>query len=99
MIVTTIKLASLNKRLMTKNISLVGAILLILITTPAYADDASRNKEIRERFAKCDVNRDGKLTRNEANGCMPRFYDNFSRIDQQNKGFVTVLEIEKIADR
>ena len=78
--------------------NLLSAILLILITAPAHADDASRNKEIRERFAKCDTNHDGKLTRNEANGCMPRIYDNFSMIDQQNKGFVTVLEIEKIAD-
>ena len=78
--------------------NLLSAILLILITAPTHADDASRNKEIRERFAKCDTNHDGKLTRNEANGCMPRIYDNFSRIDQQNKGFVTVLEIEKIAD-
>ena len=84
---------------MTTNIGLIGAILLLLITAPALADDASRNKEIQERFAKCDTNRDGKLTRNEANGCMPRIYDHFSRIDQQNKGFVTVLEIEKMADR
>ena len=83
---------------MTKYTNLISAILLILITAPAHADDASRNKQIRERFAKCDTNHDGKLTRNEANGCMPRIYDNFSMIDQQNKGFVTVLEIEKIAD-
>lgn len=84
---------------MTTNISLISAILLIFIITPARADDASRNKQIQERFAKCDTNHDGKLTRNEANGCMPRVYDHFSRIDQQNKGFVTVLEIEKLADR
>ena len=84
---------------MTKNISLLGAIVLILISAPTHADDASRNKEIQERFAKCDINHDGKLTRNEAKDCMPRIYDHFSRIDQQNKGFVTVLDIEKIADR
>ena len=84
---------------MTKNISLIGAILFIFITAPAHADDASRNKEIQERFAKCDANHDGKLTRNEAKGCMPRIYDHFSRIDQENKGFVTVKEIEEIADR
>mgnify|MGYP000482196496 FL=1 len=84
---------------MTKNISLICAILLIFITAPAYSDDASRNKEIQERFAKCDTNHDGKLTRIEAKGCMPRIYDHFSRIDQGNKGFVTVQEIERIADR
>ena len=95
MIVTTIKPVSLNKRLMTKNSSLVGAILLILITIPAYADDASRNKEIRERFAKCDTNHDGKLTRNEANGCMPRIYDNFSRIINRIKALSLSLKLKK----
>lgn len=84
---------------MTASISFIGVILFVFVSVAAHADDASRNKEIQERFAKCDINRDGKLTRNEANGCMPRVYDHFSRIDQQNKGFVTVLEIERMADR
>jgi Ca2+-binding EF-hand superfamily protein len=65
----------------------------------AHADEASRNKEIAERFAKCDVNRDGKLTKEEAKGCMPRIYSNFSYIDSSNKGYVTVAEIQAIADR
>jgi len=64
---------------------------------PAHADDASRNKEIQERFAKCDTNRDGKLTFDEAKGCMPRIYDHFSMIDSQNKGYVTVAEIQAMA--
>ena len=71
----------------------------MLIAAPAYADDASRNKEIQERFVKCDLNRDGKLTLDEAKGCMPRIYDHFSRIDEQNKGYVTVAEIEAMASR
>ena len=65
----------------------------------AIADDASRDKEIAERFAKCDVNHDGKLTREEANGCMPRIYDHFSYIDSSNKGYVTVAEIQAMANR
>ena len=77
----------------------ICATLLMLPVIPAYADDASRNKEIQERFAQCDVNRDGKLTLAEAKGCMPRIYDHFSRIDQQNKGYVTVAEIEAMANR
>jgi Ca2+-binding EF-hand superfamily protein len=89
----------LLKTLMTKKIRLIGAILFILMFASAHADDASRNKEIQERFAKCDINHDGKLTRNEAKGCMPRIYDHFGRIDEQNKGFVTVLEIERMADK
>jgi Ca2+-binding EF-hand superfamily protein len=112
MIATTIKPASLNSaaefkpcdssffdRFMTNSISLFAAALLILVAAPANADDASRNKEIQERFAKCDVNRDGKLTLTEAKGFMPRVYDHFSRIDRQNQGFVTVTEIEAMAAR
>ena len=81
------------------NLGLIGAALFIFIATPVYADEASRNKEIQERFAQCDVNRDGKLTLNEAKGCMPRVYDHFSRIDEQNKGYVTVAQIEAMAAR
>ena len=73
--------------------SLIGIPLL------AIADDATRDKEIAERFAKCDVNHDGKLTREESNGCMPRIYDHFSYIDSTNKGYVTVAEIQSKANR
>lgn len=86
-------------RVFISSLGLVGAAAFMLAATPVRADDASRNKEIQERFAKCDVNRDGKLTRDEAKGCMPRIYDHFSRIDAQGKGYVTVAEIEKMADR
>jgi hypothetical protein len=80
-----------------KNTSALAALLLCLIPMQSFADDTSRNKEIAERFAKCDINRDGKLTLAEANGCMPRIYSNFSYIDSQNKGYVTVAEIEVMA--
>lgn len=86
-------------RVFISSLGLIGAAAFMFAATPARADDASRNKEIQERFAKCDVNRDGKLTRDEAKGCMPRIYDHFSRIDAQGKGYVTVAEIEKMADR
>jgi len=65
----------------------------------AHADDASRDKEISQRFAKCDTNHDGKLTKEEANGCMPRIYSHFSYIDSANKGYVTVAEIQALANR
>jgi Ca2+-binding EF-hand superfamily protein len=81
------------------NIAFIGVASCILSVAPVFADDASRNKEIQERFAKCDINRDGKLTLNEAKGCMPRIYDHFNMIDVQNKGFVTVAEIEAVAAR
>jgi Ca2+-binding EF-hand superfamily protein len=75
--------------------------LSILLALPilAHADEASRDREIVERFAKCDTNKDGKLTKEEANGCMPRIYSNFSYIDSSNKGYVTVAEIQAMANR
>jgi Ca2+-binding EF-hand superfamily protein len=80
-------------------LGLIGAATFVFPASPVQANDTSRDKEIQERFAQCDVNRDGKLTLNEAKGCMPRIYDHFSMIDSQNKGYVTVVEIEAIANR
>jgi len=71
----------------------------MFLAVPVYADEASRNREIQERFAKCDTNRDGKLTIDEAKGCMPRIYNHFSRIDEQGRGYVTVAQIQAMADR
>jgi len=76
-----------------------GACSLLAFPLSSLANDASRNQEITERFAKCDVNKDGKLTLEEAKGCMPRIYSNFSYIDSGNKGYVTVAEIQAMADR
>jgi Ca2+-binding EF-hand superfamily protein len=78
---------------------LLSICAMLALSLPAYGDEASRNKEIAERFAKCDTNRDGKLTMNEAKGCMPRIYDHFSYIDTGNKGYVTVAEIQTMAAR
>ena len=86
-------------KLLSQLLSLVGIGALLAISIPAYADNDSRNQEIAARFAKCDVNHDGKLTRDEAKGCMPRIYDHFSYIDSSNKGYVTVAEIQAMADR
>ena len=86
-------------KLFYKILALVGISSLLAISVSANADNASRNQEIAERFAKCDVNHDGKLTRDEAKGCMPRIYDHFSYIDSSNKGYVTVAEIQAMADR
>jgi Ca2+-binding EF-hand superfamily protein len=65
----------------------------------AHADNSVRNKEIADRFASCDKNRDGKLTREEAKACMPRVYDHFSYLDSENKGFVTLAQIQLMASR
>jgi Ca2+-binding EF-hand superfamily protein len=71
----------------------------LVICTMAYADNSMRNKEIADRFASCDKNHDGKLTKEEAKGCMPRIYDHFSFIDSDNKGYVTVAQIQNMASR
>jgi Ca2+-binding EF-hand superfamily protein len=86
-------------KLFPKKILFIALSSLLAIPLLAIADDASRDKEITERFAKCDVNHDGKLTKEEANGCMPRIYNNFSYIDSSNRGYVTVAEIQAIANR
>ena len=78
---------------------LLAFIALLAMPITSFAGDASRNQEIADRFAKCDTNHDGKLTLNEAKGCMPRIYDHFSDIDSSNKGYVTVAEIQAIAAR
>ncbi len=73
--------------------------LLLAAPILAYADEASRDQEIVERFAKCETNKEGKLSMEEAKGCMPRIYNNFSYIDSSNKGYVTVAEIQAMANR
>jgi hypothetical protein len=83
------------------NKSSLALAFFLLLAAPilAHANEASRDQEIVERFAKCDTNKDGKLTKEEAKGCMPRIYNNFSYIDSSNKGYVTVAEIQAIANR
>jgi Ca2+-binding EF-hand superfamily protein len=76
---------------------MAGAAAVLLLPLPSIADSASKNQEIAERFAKCDTNKDGKLTPEEAKGCMPRVYDHFSYIDSDKKGFITLSQIEQAA--
>ena len=84
---------------MNKSFLTLAFFLLLAAPILAHANEASRDQEIVERFAKCDTNKDGKLTKEEAKGCMPRIYNNFSYIDSSNKGYVTVAEIQAMANR
>lgn len=68
-----------------------------LFSSLSYGDSAAQNQEIIERFAKCDTNKDGKLTKEEAKDCMPRVYNNFGYIDSGNKGYVTLAQIQALA--
>ena len=89
----------MNLKLPSKTFAIVALSCLVAAPCTSFADDASRNQQIAERFAKCDTNHDGQLTKEEAKGCMPRIYDHFSYIDANNKGYVTVAEIQAMADR
>ena len=81
-----------------KKLPLLAACILSALPISAFADNATRNQEIAERFAKCDTNRDGKLTLDEAKGCMPRIYSHFDYIDSSKRGYLTVAEIQAVAD-
>lgn len=82
-----------------KQVILSSFVLLTssIFASLSYADSASQNQEIIERFTKCDKNKDGKLTKDEAKDCMPRVYNNFSYIDSGNKGYVTLAQIQALA--
>ena len=71
--------------------------MLSSLSVMSYAADSTIDAEIAARFAKCDVNHDGKLTQEEAKGCMPRIYDHFAYLDSGNKGYLTVAQIQAAA--
>lgn len=85
-------------RLINSKITVLLASLVFMTSTQVFADNATKDQEIKQRFAKCDKNHDGKLTKEEAKGCMPRIYDHFDYIDSAGNGYVTVSEIEAIAN-
>jgi Ca2+-binding EF-hand superfamily protein len=84
-------------QLISKGICLTGAVAILFAPLPSNADRASKDQEIAQRFAKCDANKDGKLTQAEAKGCMPRIYEHFSYIDSEKRGYITLAKIEQLA--
>jgi Ca2+-binding EF-hand superfamily protein len=54
-----------------------------------------------ERFQQADVNKDGRITKAEANGKMPRLYQRFDQVDKDGDGYVNQSDIvgyvEKLA--
>jgi hypothetical protein len=85
-------------RLISSKITVLLTSLVLITSTQVFADNVTKDQEIKQRFAKCDKNHDGKLTKEEAKGCMPRIYDHFDYIDSAGNGYVTVAEIEAIAN-
>ena len=74
---------------------LASSVIGLVLSTAVYADNLVQSKEVADRFAFCDKNHDGKLTRDEAKGCMPRVYEHFSYLDPGNTGYLTIAQIEK----
>ncbi|BEI42923.1 MULTISPECIES: EF-hand domain-containing protein [unclassified Polynucleobacter] len=75
------------------------SLIMLAAVGTAYAQESRTDREIDERFAAADKNKDGKLTLEEAKAGMPRVATNFQRIDTQKKGYVTAAEIKAMADR
>jgi len=50
--------------------------------------------ELQKRFEAADANRDGKLTREEAQAKMPRIYKSFDAIDAGHTGAISLADIE-----
>ena len=74
-------------------------LLILAAVGTAYAQESRTDREIDERFAAADKNKDGKLTLEEAKAGMTRVAANFQRIDTQKKGYLTAAEIKAMADR
>ncbi|MFS2036386.1 hypothetical protein ACEN8I_20355 [Polaromonas sp. CT11-55] len=50
--------------------------------------------ELQKRFDAADTNKDGKLTREEAQAKMPKVYKNFDAIDTHHTGTISLADIE-----
>ncbi|MDD3884841.1 MAG: hypothetical protein PHW66_07915 [Gallionella sp.] len=84
----------LSTRLFLLGMSIAG----LAASATAHADDSRRNQQIDSKFKAADKNNDGKLTLEEAKAGMPRVARGFSKIDAQNKGYVTADEIKAMAN-
>jgi len=93
-------LGSLN---MNKSLLFVLTSATALMCLDANADEskAERAQEMKaklvERFNAADANRDGRLTKLEAEGKMPRVVKNFEAMDVHKRGYVTVEQISDFA--
>jgi hypothetical protein len=77
--------------------TLLLALPLLLAATGAFAQAgraARMQAELHKRFAAADANHDGKLTRDEAKGHMPRVYSGFDAIDTAKAGSVTLDQVQ-----
>jgi hypothetical protein len=78
-----------------------SAMMLISMASHAEQSKAERAQEMKEklmeRFNEADADHDGRLTKVEAEGKMPRVAKSFDAIDVQKRGYVTIEQIELFA--
>jgi Ca2+-binding EF-hand superfamily protein len=87
---------------MIRKLSLGASVAVMLLMATAVVSCADRHskpdpQKIAERFQAADTNHDGKLTLEEAKAGMPRVAAVFSQIDVENKGYVTLEQIQAFA--
>ncbi len=70
------------------------------VTTSVFAQNpqtSARAEQLKaqmiERFQQADANKDGRLTKAETNGTMPRLYANFEEVDGNGDGYVTQQDL------
>ncbi|MBA4760999.1 hypothetical protein [Sphingomonas sp.] len=81
-------------KIMVRAVTLALMTLTLMPTAQAQSYDQMVSA-LTSRFAKADVNKDGKLTKQEAqNGGMTRIVSNFAAIDTDKDGFVTLEQIK-----
>lgn len=82
------------------NKPLLLALPLLLAATGAFAQAGRAGQmrdELQKRFTAADANHDGRLTRDEAKGHMPRVHSNFDAIDTARAGSVTLEQVQAYA--
>lgn len=69
----------------------------------AQGAESARQEKLRadleKRFKAADTNADGRLSRDEAKGGMPRIYRNFDAIDTDKKGSISLEQIAAFAEK
>ena len=66
------------------------------------AESARQEKmlaDLQKRFKAADTNADGRLSRDEAKGGMPRVYRNFDAIDVDKTGSLSLEQIAAFAEK
>ena len=86
-----------SKFIVKAGVSLVLGLACSFSVLAADPPLTGRAKEIAERFAAADKNHDGKLTLAEAQAGMPRIAEAFDKIDTENRGYLTLEQIQEVA--